>query len=115
MPEAQNILHETVSRVQGLLDSPAPEIDLVGFGDSSIVFILRYWTNPRQPQVRQVQTKAIIAIKQALDEANISIPYPIPTLYYYNQEKYNDYVPNETSHNGHGKVDGLKSLKNYNS
>ena len=37
----------------------------------------------------------MIAIKKALDEADISIPYPIRTLYYYDQEKYNDFYPAE--------------------
>ncbi|MGF1540196.1 MAG: mechanosensitive ion channel family protein, partial [Pleurocapsa sp.] len=55
-----------------------------------------YWTHPRQPQVRQIQTRAIMAIKEALDAADISIPYPIRTLYFYNQDKYNDYLPTKT-------------------
>lgn len=33
----------------------------------------------------------MVAIKKAFDAANINIPYPIRTLYYYNQEKYQDY------------------------
>ena len=93
LPEAQNILQKTIEGVEGVLNKPTPEIDLVGFGDSSIDFVVRYWTRPRQQQVRQAQTQAILAIKKALDAANISIPYPIRTLYYYNQDKYNDYLP----------------------
>ncbi|MEB3215720.1 MAG: mechanosensitive ion channel family protein [Nostocales cyanobacterium 94392] len=86
-----------MSQVEGILHNPAPEIDVVAFGDSSIDFIIRYWTSPRQKQVRNVQTKAILSIKEAFDKANINIPYPIRTLYFYNQEKYNDYmsVPND--------------------
>ena len=93
LPQAKSILQKTIEQVDGVLDSKPAEIDLVGFGDSSIDFIVRYWTNPRQPQVRQVQTRAIMAIKEALDGADIGIPYPIRTLYYYNQEKYNDDMP----------------------
>ncbi|MEM8722044.1 MAG: mechanosensitive ion channel family protein [Cyanobacteria bacterium P01_G01_bin.39] len=93
LPQAKNILQRTIEKVDGVLDSKPAEIDLVGFGDSSIDFIVRYWTNPRQPQVRQTQTRAIMAIKEALDDADIGIPYPIRTLYYYNQEKYNDDMP----------------------
>lgn len=37
--------------------------------------------------------QAIIAIKQACEQANISIPYPIRTLYYYNQEQDGDGFP----------------------
>ena len=98
LPEAKQILQRTIERVEGVLNKPDPEIDLVGFGDSSIDFVVRYWTKPRQAQVRAAQTQAIIAIKKALDAANIGIPYPIRTLYYYNQEKYNDYMPIDDNH-----------------
>ena len=102
LPEAKRILQRTIEGVEGVLDRQPPEIDLVGFGDSSIDFIVRYWTHPRQPQVRQVQTRAIMAIKEALDAANISIPYPIRTLYFYNQDKYNDFTPENTNNNHNG-------------
>ncbi len=103
LPEAKQILQKTIEKVEGVLDNKPPEIDLVGFGDSSIDFIVRYWTNPRQPQVRQVQTRAIMAIKEALDAADIGIPYPIRTLYFYNQDKYNDYIPDNPNNDGQGK------------
>ncbi|WP_036485762.1 mechanosensitive ion channel family protein [Myxosarcina sp. GI1] len=95
LTEASNILESLIARVEGVLDNPAPEIDLVNFNDSSIDFIVRYWTKPQQKEVRHVQTRAIVAIKKAFDDADINIPYPIRTLYYYDQEKYNDYFPNE--------------------
>lgn len=93
LPEATKLLEETIKRVGGVMEEPAPEIDVVNFGDSSIDFIVRYWTNPQQKQLRNVQTRAMIAIKKVFDDADISIPYPIRTLYYYDQEKYNDYFP----------------------
>ena len=97
LPEAKRILQRTIEKVEGVLENKPPEIDLVAFGDSSIDLIVRYWTNPRQPYVRQVQTKAIMAIKEALDDANIGIPYPIRTLYFYNQDRYNDYMPSNSN------------------
>lgn len=96
LPQASKILEQTIVSVSGVMKEPAPEIDVVNFGDSSIDFIVRYWSNSQQKQLRKVQTKAMIAIKKALDEAEIGIPYPIRTLYYYNQEKYNDYFPINT-------------------
>lgn len=104
LPEAKNILQKTIEGVDGVLDSKQAEIDLVAFGDSSIDFIVRYWTYPRQHQVRQVQTRAILAIKKALDAAEIGIPYPIRTLYFYNQDRYQDDLPSrDPSNNDEGK------------
>ena len=33
-----------IKSVAGVMKEPSPEIDLVNFGDSSIDFIVRYWT-----------------------------------------------------------------------
>lgn len=93
LSHASEILQQLVMEVEGVLDTPKPEIDLVSFNDSSIDFIVRYWTKAEQKDVRRAQTKAIIAIKKAFDKADINIPYPIRTLYFYNQDKYNDYLP----------------------
>ena len=101
LPEAKQILLQTIDSVEGVLNKPDCEIDIVGFGDSSIDFIVRYWTKPRQQVVRTTQTEAIMAIKQALDAANIGIPYPIRTVYHFDQEKYNDDMP--TNHPSEGR------------
>ena len=104
LPKAKKILQNTIENVDGVLGFPGVEIDFVGFGDSSIDLAVRYWTTSRQPQVRQVQTRAIMAIKKALDAADISIPYPIRTLYYYDQDNYDDYLPasGEAKGSAHG-------------
>ncbi|MEM8720855.1 MAG: mechanosensitive ion channel family protein [Cyanobacteria bacterium P01_G01_bin.39] len=91
--QASKLLAQTITDVSGVMREPTPEIDVINFGDSSIDFVVRYWSNSPQKQLRKVQTRAMIAIKQALDQADISIPYPIRTLYYYDQEKYNDHFP----------------------
>lgn len=106
LPKASEVLQQTIAEVEGVRTEPAPEIDLVSFGDSSIDFIIRYWTAPQQKEVRRVQTRAIIAIKKAFDRAEIGIPYPIRTLYFYNQERYND--DNPISGNGKDVVSGVK-------
>lgn len=93
LTNATQILEQTIKSISGVMKEPRPEIDVVNFGDSSIDFVVRYWTNPQQKQLRIVQTRAMVAIKKALDGAGISIPYPIRTLYHYDQDKYNDYLP----------------------
>lgn len=97
LSKAMMILEEAIRGISGVLESPNPEIDVVNFGDSSIDFIVRYWTYPQKKQLRNVQTKAMMNIKQALDKAEIGIPYPIRTVYHFDQEKYNDYFPVDTN------------------
>lgn len=93
LPRAIQVLLKTVATVQGVLPTPTPEVDAVSFGDSSIDLMVRYWTLPQKVQVRQTRTKVIIALKEACEQANITIPYPIRTLYYYNQEQDGDGFP----------------------
>lgn len=96
LPKAKAILLQTVDGVEGVLASPEIEVDLVNFGDSSIDLVVRYWTSPSQAIVRRVQSQVIIAIKAAFDEADINIPYPIRTVYHYDQQEFNDYIPSNS-------------------
>ena len=96
LPNAKAILLRTVNKIDGILETPEPEVDLVNFGDSSIDLIVRYWTTPSQAVVRRVQSEAIMAIKDEFDEAGINIPYPIRTVYRYDQQEFNDYLPNNS-------------------
>ncbi len=96
---AIQILEKAIASVDGVLNEPKIEIDLLGFGDSSIDFAIRYWTKPKQALVRRTQTKAMVIIKQELDKAGISIPYPIRTLYFYDQQKFNDHFANDNESN----------------
>lgn len=51
------------------------------FGDSSIDFQLRFWVNATESlSILEAQSKAIMVIKSAFDEAGISIPFPMRTL-----------------------------------
>lgn len=54
---------------------PAPQALFVGFGDSSLDFELRGWTD-RFDGWRQVQSDMSVAISVALREAEIQIPFP---------------------------------------
>ncbi|MEA5511151.1 mechanosensitive ion channel family protein [Crocosphaera sp. UHCC 0190] len=96
LPQAKAILLKTIYDVNGVLENPEPEVDLVNFGDSSIDLVLRYWTAPFQADVRRIQSQVIMAIKQSFDRANINIPYPIRTVYHYDQQGFNDYLPNDS-------------------
>lgn len=87
LPKAIQVLRETVGDVSGVLAAPAPEVDAVGFGDSSIDLMVRFWTLPQIAQVRQTRSRVILALKQACDRSGISIPYPIRTIYHYNRHQ----------------------------
>lgn len=91
LPRARQVLQMAIADVEGILDHPATEVDVVGFGDSAIDFVVRYWTRPEKVHVRQTQTRVILALKQACDDADFNIPYPIRTVYHFDQNKFDDY------------------------
>ena len=60
------------------------------FGDSSINFVLRFWTDAtKNRDLLVAQNKAIIAIKKAYDEKDINIPFPIRTIDFSNKLSLN--------------------------
>ena len=86
LPETIETLLQTLIQVEGVLDQPAPEIDVVKFGESAINLMIRYWTLPQIAQVRQTKSRVIIALKAACDRADITIPYPIQQFHFSNPQ-----------------------------
>ena len=81
LEEAQKLAIDAVSKLDSTnLDKP---IDLyyTEFGDSSINFTIRFWTNFKDEiDYLGARSNAIIAIKKSFDKQGVSIPFPITTL-----------------------------------
>ncbi len=61
------------------------------FGDSSINFVVRFWTDvTRNRDILVAKNKAIIAIKKAYDKNGINIPFPIRTIDFTNKLSINE-------------------------
>jgi small conductance mechanosensitive channel len=78
----QQVVHEAVSSIPGLVPGRPLEVMFTAFADSAITFQVRFWV-PYRRQVDYVsaRSQAIIRIKKAFDANNISIPFPIRTLH----------------------------------
>jgi small conductance mechanosensitive channel len=77
---AMRTILAALSTVPGVLAEPAPLVDVTEFGDSAMLLAMRWWTASEQRQKLRVQTHAVIAVKRALDDAGIEIPFPIRTV-----------------------------------
>ncbi|WP_373056127.1 mechanosensitive ion channel family protein [Zunongwangia sp. H14] len=56
------------------------------FGDSSINFVVRFWTNvSKNRDILMAKNKAVIEIKKAYDAHDINIPFPIRTIDFTNK------------------------------
>lgn len=109
LPKATSVLLDAIKSIDEVKSTPSPEVDIVEFGDSSINLVARYWTLPEKKCVRRIQTQVMVAIKQAFDQADIGIPYPIRTLYFYNQDQYNDFQPQNNGTHASGEYATTKS------
>ncbi|RZM78999.1 mechanosensitive ion channel family protein [Leptolyngbya iicbica] len=93
LPDARELLSRVAREVDGVLAEPQVEVDIVEFGASSIDFVVRYWTRPTQAIVRRTRTEVIMALKAACDRTGLNIPYPIRTVYFFDQQQFADATP----------------------
>ncbi len=69
-----DVLTDAAKGVKERVRDKDPEIVLVGFGDSSINYEVRVYSENHE--FLEVRTATVLAIKDALDEAGIEIPFP---------------------------------------
>ncbi|MGA9578822.1 MAG: mechanosensitive ion channel domain-containing protein [Terrimicrobiaceae bacterium] len=73
--KAIDVLEATARAHPEVLREPAPQVIFVGFGDSSINFELRAWTDEFANALR-IRTDLASAVYDAINEAGMSFPFP---------------------------------------
>lgn len=66
--------------LEGILEEPPPLVVLERLGDSSLDMRVFFWLDPTSQSPLEVKSRAISAVKAALEREGISIPYPTVTL-----------------------------------
>ena len=85
---ARDVIKDAAKDCPGVLtDSKPIQIFAQEFADSSINFEVTWWTGSSPLDVRKSRDAVVAAVKKALDEAGIEIPFPYRTL------TFNDGVP----------------------
>ena len=78
---AIGVLEEVMRGAPSVLDAPEPDAFVVDFNESSIDIQMFWWiSSPFQKDVIYSRGEVLRQTKRALDEAGISIPFPIRTL-----------------------------------
>lgn len=81
LERARRIAIEAVEGIAQRDDSRSVELYFSRFGESSIDFIVRFWSRDvAQGEFLAARSAAIVAIKRAFDAHDITIPWPIRTL-----------------------------------
>lgn len=73
------LLEKTAAEHPGVLQTPAPEAQLLEFGDNALQLQLRAHT--RERSWSKVRSEVMVALSRALAEAGVEVPYPQRTLH----------------------------------
>jgi small-conductance mechanosensitive channel len=79
--KVHDLVLETIQNLEGVIRKDDMIFTYKEFGDSSINFEIKFWIKfPDNPSYLEMRSKAIMAIKDAFDKEDITIPFPIRTL-----------------------------------
>ncbi len=74
--QVRKLAVDAVTGLDRVLSSPAPVCHVVGFGDSSLDFVLRFWIEDPVGGLTNIKGAAFLALWDAFEANDISIPYP---------------------------------------
>ncbi|MGJ8632555.1 MAG: mechanosensitive ion channel family protein [Luteolibacter sp.] len=80
VPAAVKVIEKALENCSSIDKDKPRDILVSGFGASSIDIDVLYWTKSTPLDMRKSRSEVIIAIKGALDEAGIEIPFPYRTM-----------------------------------
>ena len=73
---AMRIMREAAERHPRVLDDPAPEVHLKGFGESGIDLQLSFWIPDPEEGSSSLQSALYLEIWRAFQVQGVSVPYP---------------------------------------
>lgn len=76
---------KAIKSVEGVETKKEPEVLVWELAGSTVNLRARWWTDPRRADVVNVKSKVLKAMKLALDEANIDMPYPTQVVLFHDQ------------------------------
>ncbi|MGI9055937.1 MAG: mechanosensitive ion channel family protein [Pyrinomonadaceae bacterium] len=94
---ARRILLDVLKNTEGVLETPAPDVNVYELADSSVNMRLLYWTDSQQSSTRKTADRVVSGVKAALDKAGIEIPFPQRVLTMYNDRLKVESVREENS------------------
>lgn len=78
--EARAVIRKAVEALPSVRRDRDVQIFDKAFGESSIDFEVTWWTGSKPVDIRRSRDEVVAAVKRALDEAGIELPFPYRTL-----------------------------------
>lgn len=76
LDEAAAVIRRALASAQGVVREPPPEALCNAFGESAVELCVRFWHGATIEQAWRARHAAVVAVKSALDDAGIAIPFP---------------------------------------
>jgi len=84
--EARQVIVRALRGTEGVLADPPPEALVVGLGNSGVDVVARFWIDPpRRREAVDSLDHAVEAVKIALTEAGIDLPFPTSQVLWHDQ------------------------------
>ncbi len=83
--EAREVIVNAVSKIEGVLDFPKPDVVVDSLGDFAVKLLVRVWVADASIE-RKIHFISLEIVKKALDEAKIQIPFPHLQLFVENNK-----------------------------
>ncbi|MFC3614359.1 mechanosensitive ion channel family protein [Lutimaribacter marinistellae] len=78
--DSREVIRDAVAALPSISEGTDVQVFAKEFNSSSIDFLVRWWTDSAPVSEHRSRDEAVAAIKRALDEAGIEIPFPYRTL-----------------------------------
>lgn len=80
--EAREVIRKALGEIEAISSEPEPTVRAWEHGSDSVNLQVRYWTKSSMADVVGVRGEVAEKVKDALDEAGITIPFPQRTLHF---------------------------------
>jgi small conductance mechanosensitive channel len=87
---AQQVIAETIAGVEGVAADPPPQALAWSLDPSWVTIRARWWTRSDRASVVATWTRVLVAVKLALDEAGVDMPYDTQVLLLHDQTEETD-------------------------
>ena len=81
MEQVQKVLQDVAADHPRVMQTPEPKAFIIEFGDSSVVFELRYWIVDPEAGMGNIRSELFMAIWKAFKKYGIEIPFPQRVLH----------------------------------
>lgn len=88
---ARNVVVQALRSTPGVLAKPEPEALVTGLGTAGVDMVGRFWINPpRRREAVDALDGAIEAVKQAVTDAGLDLPFPTTQVLFHDQTEETD-------------------------